>query len=68
MTEEDTYWKNVLTIMPIVRSGVATIIYFLRLFARRVGGTSRWQLEDMLMGIGMLISYGATIFVVYSQF
>lgn len=67
MYEENTYWKNVLTIVPIVGSGVATIIYFLRLFARRVGGTTRWQLEDILMGIGVLISYGATAFVVYSQ-
>lgn len=68
MYKENTYWKNVLTIVPIVSSGVATIIYFLRLFARRVGGTRKWQLEDVLMGIGVLISYGATVFVVYSQF
>jgi hypothetical protein len=68
MYEENTYWKNVLTIVPIVGSGVASIIYLLRLFARRVRGTTRWQLEDVLMGIGVLISYGATVFVVYSQF
>lgn len=65
---EDRYWKNVLTIVPIVASGVATIIYGLRLFARRVGTSSGWQLEDLLMGIGVLVSYGATIFVVYSPF
>ena len=65
---EDRYWKNVLTIVPIVASGVATIIYGLRLFARRVGTSSGWQLEDLLMGIGVLVSYGATIFVVYSLF
>lgn len=68
MYKENTYWKNVLTIVPIVGSCVATIVYFLRLFARRVGGTTKWQLEDVLMGIGVLISYGATAFVVYSQF
>lgn len=53
---EDRYWKNVLTIVPIVASGVATIIYGLRLFARRVGTSSGWQLEDLLMGIGVLVS------------
>lgn len=65
---EDPYWKNVLTIVPIVASGVATIIYGLRLFARRAGTSSGWQLEDLLMGIGVLVSYGAMIFVVYSPF
>lgn len=65
---EDPYWKNVLTIVPIVASGVATIIYGLRLFARRTGTSSGWQLEDLLMGIGVFVSYGATIFVVYSPF
>lgn len=67
MMAEDPYWKNVLTIVPIVGSGVATAIYCLRLFARRVGATSRWQLEDWLMGMGVLVSYGATISVVYSM-
>ena len=65
---EDPYWKSVLIIVPIVASGVATIISGLRLFARRAGTSSGWQLGDLLMGIGVLVSYGAMIFVVYSPF
>lgn len=65
---ENPYWKNVLTIVPLVSSALATVIYLLRLFARRLGVSSGWQVEDVFMGLAVLVSYGATVFVVYSQY
>lgn len=63
---ENPYWKNVLTIVPLISSALATVIYLLRLFARRLGVSSGWQVEDVFMGLAVLVSYGATVFVVYS--
>ncbi|EED13771.1 integral membrane protein [Talaromyces stipitatus ATCC 10500] len=60
-------WGEVLTIVPIVAAGFATIVYLLRLYSRRLGGTGL-ATEDFLMGIGLLLSYGATVFVVYTAF
>jgi hypothetical protein len=59
-------WADVLTVVPIVSAVLATLIYLLRLYSRRLGG-SGFMIEDALMGIGLLLSYGATIFVIYSQ-
>ncbi|KAK1142938.1 hypothetical protein N8T08_007179 [Aspergillus melleus] len=64
--EENKYWKNVLTVVPIVGAALATISYALRLFSRRFTAAG-FKLEDLLMGIGLLISYCATAFVVYSE-
>ena len=63
---ENPYWKNVLTIVPLLSSALATVVYLLRVFARRLG-VSGWLVEDLLRGMGVLVSYGATVFVVYSQ-
>jgi hypothetical protein len=59
-------WADVLTVVPIVSAVLATLIYLLRLYSRRLGG-SGFMIEDALMGVGLLLSYGATIFVIYSQ-
>lgn len=64
--EENRYWKNVLTVVPIVGAALATLSYALRLFSRRFTA-SGLKLEDLLMGIGLLISYCTTAFVVYSE-
>lgn len=64
--EENRYWKNVLTVVPIVGAALATLSYGLRVFSRRFT-TTGLKLEDLLMGIGLLISYCATAFVVYSE-
>lgn len=64
--KENTYWKNVLTIVPIVGAGVATATYLLRLYSRRMTAAG-FYLEDILMGIGLIISYCATAFVVESE-
>ncbi|KAH8429215.1 uncharacterized protein LDX57_006882 [Aspergillus melleus] len=65
--EENKYWKNVLTVVPIVGAALATISYALRLFSRKFTAAG-FKLEDLLMGIGLLISYCATAFVVYTAF
>jgi hypothetical protein len=62
----NAYWKNVLTIVPIVGAVVATIIYLLRLYCRRLKALGL-LLEDYLMGAGLIISYCATAFVIDSE-
>lgn len=64
--EHNIYWKNVLIIVPIVGAGIATIVYLLRLYSRRLAAVGL-LLEDLLMGIGLIISYCATAFVVQSE-
>ncbi|KAJ5497204.1 hypothetical protein N7463_009191, partial [Penicillium fimorum] len=63
----NTYWKNVLTIVPIVGAGVATIIYLLRLYCRRMKAVG-FHLEDYLMGVGLILSYCVTAFVIVTAF
>lgn len=65
--EENRYWKNALTIVPIVGAAFATITYALRLYSRRYT-TAGLKLEDWLMGVGLILSYCATAFVVDSEF
>ena len=67
MAIENTYWKNVLTVVPIVGAAIATLTYILRLVSCRIS-TVGLRLEDFLMGIGLILSYCATAFVVYSKF
>lgn len=64
--EHDKYWKDVLIIVPNVGAGTATLVYLLRLYSRRLAAVGL-LLEDLLMGIGLLISYCATAFVVQSE-
>ncbi|KAE8336746.1 hypothetical protein BDV24DRAFT_178151 [Aspergillus arachidicola] len=64
MTIENTYWKNVLTVVPIVGAAIATLTYLLRLVSCRIS-TVGLRLEDLLMGIGLILSYCATAFVIY---
>ncbi|KAI9038843.1 uncharacterized protein KD926_010176 [Aspergillus affinis] len=67
MAIRDAYWGNVLTIVPVVGAAVATFVYILRLVACRMS-TFGWRLEELLMGIGLFLSYGATAFVIYTAF
>ncbi|KAB8274905.1 hypothetical protein BDV30DRAFT_248169 [Aspergillus minisclerotigenes] len=64
MAIENTYWKNVLTVVPIVGAAIATLTYLLRLVSCRIS-TAGLRLEDLLMGIGLILSYCATAFVIY---
>ncbi|KAB8069689.1 hypothetical protein BDV29DRAFT_194694 [Aspergillus leporis] len=56
--------KNVLTVVPIVGAALATLTYILRLVSCRIS-TVGLRLEDLLMGIGLILSYCATAFVIY---
>ncbi|KAE8146053.1 hypothetical protein BDV25DRAFT_133255 [Aspergillus avenaceus] len=64
---ENTYWKNVLIVVPIVGAAVATLTYVLRLASSRIA-TTGFKVEDLLMGIGLIVSYCATAFVIYTAF
>lgn len=64
---DSEYWAHVLTIVPILGAVVATLVYFIRLYSRWLG-TASLAVDDALMGIGVLLSYGATVFVVYSEY
>ncbi|KAI2825503.1 hypothetical protein CBS63078_9424 [Aspergillus niger] len=66
-SEENRHWRNVLTIVPIVGTALATLSYVLRLYSRRFT-TAGLKLEDWLMGAGLLLSYCATAFVVNTAF
>ncbi|KAL3257640.1 hypothetical protein ABHI18_006690 [Aspergillus niger] len=66
-SEENRYWRNVLTIVPIVGTALATLSYVLRLYSRRFT-TAGLKVEDWLMGAGLLLSYCATAFVVNTAF
>ena len=64
---ENHYWKNVLIIVPVVMCSLATLSYVLRLVCRGIVRAPTIKTEDVLMGIGLLLSYGVTAFTVYSQ-
>ncbi|KAJ5999569.1 hypothetical protein N7451_007379, partial [Penicillium sp. IBT 35674x] len=59
------YWRNVLIIVPIVGTAVATVIFCLRLYARYIT-VHQLRVEDILMGMGVLCTYGVAICTIYS--
>ncbi|KAJ5943349.1 hypothetical protein N7516_003517 [Penicillium verrucosum] len=63
----NTYWKNVLTIVPIIGAALATVTFLLRLYCRRMKAAGL-PLEDYLMGAGLIISFAVTAFVVDTAF
>ncbi|KAE8359594.1 hypothetical protein BDV27DRAFT_135822 [Aspergillus caelatus] len=67
MAIRNQYWGNVVAVVPTVGAALATLIYVLRLIACRMS-TVGWRLEDLLMGIGLILSYGVTAFVIYTAF
>lgn len=60
------YDKNVMTVVPIVFAVLATVAYGFRLYARKVAGVALWY-DDLLMGIGLCISYGATASIIFCK-
>jgi hypothetical protein len=60
------HWRNVLIIVPIVGTAIATVFYPLRLYSRQlvVYGVG---IEDALMGLGLLFTYGVAICIVYGE-
>lgn len=61
------YWRNVLIIVPIVGTAIATIFFILRLCCRYVVAR-KFRVEDLLMGMGLLCTYGVAICQVYCMY
>jgi hypothetical protein len=61
------YWRNVLIIVPIVGTTLATIVFILRLCCRYVVA-HKFRVEDLLMGVGLLCTYGVAICQVYCKY
>lgn len=57
------YWRNVLIIVPIV----ATIFFILRLYYRNVVA-HKLRVDDILMGMGLLCTYGVATCQVYCKY
>ena len=60
------YQKNITIAVPLVFAILSTLVYVVRLYARRTSA-ARIGVDDLLMGIGLLLSFGATAGVVWSK-
>lgn len=61
------YWRDVLIIVPIVGTTIATIFFIIRLSCRYFVA-HKLRVEDLLMGMGLLCTYGVAICVVYCKY
>ncbi|KAJ5931146.1 hypothetical protein N7466_006639 [Penicillium verhagenii] len=61
----DHHWRDILIIVPVVGTAVATVVFFLRLYARYIT-VRRLRVEDILMGMGLLCTYGVAVCTIYS--
>lgn len=61
------YWKTVSVVVVLVFAVLATLTYALRIYAVRIS-SGKFKVEDYLMGIGLLLSYGATVATILSTF
>ena len=59
------YWKTVTNVVVLVFAGLATVAYALRMYAVRIS-SGKAKVDDYFMGIGLLLSYGATVATVLS--
>ncbi|KAL3263006.1 hypothetical protein ABHI18_002215 [Aspergillus niger] len=61
------HWGITLVVVPIVACVVTTLFFILRLYSRRLV-RQKLDLGDVLMGIGLVFSYGLTLCAVISAF
>ncbi|KAJ5344357.1 uncharacterized protein N7506_002722 [Penicillium brevicompactum] len=61
------YWKHVLIIVPIVATAFATLCFTLRIYSR-LKVLRGLRVEDILMGVGLICTYGVAACIVYSGF
>ena len=61
------YWKHVLIIVPIVATAFATLCFTLRIYSR-LKVLRGLRVEDILMGVGLICTYGVAACIVYCEF
>ena len=62
----ESYEKRITIAIPIVFSALATVVYLARLYARRMTA-AKFGIDDVLMAVGLLLSFGATFSVVWGK-
>ncbi|OGM48027.1 hypothetical protein ABOM_002679 [Aspergillus bombycis] len=60
MDHLEEYWSRLLIVLSIVGAVVATLFYLLRLYSHCLG-TGKLDAGDVLLGLGLVLSYGITI-------
>lgn len=60
------YWKHVLIIVPIVGTAFATLCFTLRIYSR-LKVLRGLRVEDILMGVGLICTYGVAACTVYCK-
>lgn len=66
MLHEPDYWKNVLIIVPIVCTAFATLCFMLRIYSR-LKVLRGLRVEDVLMGVGLILTSGVAACIVYCE-
>lgn len=66
MLHEPDYWKNVLIIVPIVCTAFATLCFILRIYSR-LKVLRGLRVEDVLMGVGLILTSGVAACIVYCE-
>ena len=60
------YWKNVLIIVPVVCTAFASLCFALRIYSR-LKVLRGLRVEDVLMGVGLLCTWGVVGCIVYCE-
>lgn len=66
MLEHPDHWKIVLIVVPTVATSIATAIYLLRIYSR-IKVLHGLRVEDILMGAGLICTYGVAACIVYCE-
>ncbi|KAJ5771065.1 uncharacterized protein N7511_003116 [Penicillium nucicola] len=66
MPDLPDHWKTELIVIPIVASVTATAVYFLRIYCR-IKVLHGLRIEDILMGAGLICTYGVATCIVYCK-
>jgi hypothetical protein len=61
------YWKDILIIVPVVCTAFATFCYGLRIYSR-LKVLHGLRVEDILMGAGLICTYGVAACTIYCKF
>jgi hypothetical protein len=67
MPDRPDHWKIVLIVVPIVATSTATAFYLLRIYSR-IRALHGLLAEDILMGLGVICTYGVATCIVYCEY